>query len=186
MNLLKLPSKPRRMPRQKPGKSKQDYRTPTELISAVLRLLEIKKFDIDLAADEDNAVAKKFYGIVQNALAQPWRVGDGWNWLNPPFGRLAPWVKRAWEQSQLEDAPAQTAMLVPASVGSNYWKKYVHRKARVLMLNGRIKFVGAPQGYPKDCCVLLFGPGVHAGYEVWTWNKELNVKLTNKLLRRVA
>jgi hypothetical protein len=58
---------------------------------------------------------------------------------------------------------------VTAGVGSNWWRDHVHDKARVLLLNGRITFVGETHGYPKDCCLLLYGPSVEPGYEVWSW-----------------
>ena len=47
-------------------------------------------------------------------------------------------------------------MLVPAGVGSNWWKAWVHHKAYVFLLNGRITFVGQPTCYPKDCCLLYY------------------------------
>ena len=56
--------------------------------------------------------------------------------------------------------------LVPAAVGSNWFRGYVHKKALVLFLNGRLSFDGkAP--YPKDCLLAVYG--VKAGYDVWKW-----------------
>lgn len=103
---------------------------------------------------------------------QSW-VFDGWNWLNPPFGDLRPWVQKAYQESRLG---ARTSMLVPAGVGSNWWRDWVHGKARVLLLNGRITFVGHKQPYPKDCALLLYEPNVIPGYEVWAWPNETKRK----------
>jgi hypothetical protein len=44
----------------------------------------------------------------------------------------------------------------------------VHRKV-VPLLNGRITFVGETMPYPKDCCLLVYGPDVAPGYDVWSW-----------------
>lgn len=157
----------RTMPAQKPGRSKQDYQTPLEFLAAVKRRFGIAEFDIDLAADAENAVAPIYYDAETNALIQPWRtVGRGLAWCNPPFGDLGPWVEKAWRESR---TAARVAMLVPAGVGSNWWREWVHGKAFVLLLNGRLTFVGAAQPYPKDCCLLIYGPDVAPGYEVWTW-----------------
>lgn len=156
----------RRSPRQKPGRSRQDFQTPPEFLAAVKGFLGIEAFTIDLAASAENTAAERFYTETDNALVQPWWVGQGWAWLNPPFARLAPWVEKAYRESR---AWASIAMLVPAGVGSNWWKEFVHGRARVLLLNGRITFVGETAGYPKDCCLLLFSPLVVPGYEVWTW-----------------
>ena len=89
-----------------------------------------------------------------------------WTWLNPPFANLRPWVAKAWEESQ---EGAYVAMLVPAAVGSNWWRDFVHRKVPVLFLNGRLTFVGEENCYPKDLCLLLYSPWCVAGYEVWSW-----------------
>lgn len=159
------------VPQQKPGRSKQDYSTPADFIDAVKKRLRIHDFGWDLAADELNT--KSSYGYfneAQNAIVQDWHnlnfmLDSGWCWLNPPFAHIEPWVKKAWEESQ---KGAYIAMLIPAGVGANWWRDWVHDKAHVLLLNGRLSFDGiAP--YPKDCALLLYTPMIHGGYEVWTW-----------------
>jgi len=152
-------------PNQKPGRSKQDYGTPPEFIAAVKRRLGIGEFAVDLAASRENTIADEFYTYTINALARDW-VFDGWCWLNPPFARLEPWARHAFEQSR---RGTRIAMLVPAGVGANWWRDHVHGKAFVLLLNGRITFVGETMPYPKDCALLLYGPDVAPGYDVWTW-----------------
>ena len=103
-----------RLPRQKPpGRSKQDYATPLVLLHAMQRRLGIGVFACDLASTAANTVAVSYCDSAANALEQS-RVFAGWVWLNPPFARLAPWVRRAVEQSQ---RGAHVAMLVPAGVG---------------------------------------------------------------------
>jgi DNA (cytosine-5)-methyltransferase 1 len=159
-------------PKQKPGRSKQDYGTPPSFLEAVKRRLGIDTFAIDLAASKHNAVDFAFYDERQNALARDWPVG-GWCWLNPPFGQLEPWVRHTFEQSR---RGARVAMLVPAGVGSNWWRDHVHGKAFVLLLNGRITFVGETAPYPKDCVLLLYGPDVAPGYDVWQWAKASGSK----------
>lgn len=156
------------MPAQRPGQSVQDVRTPTEFLSAVRRLLGIVSFAVDLAASRENTVAPRFYSARTNALEQPWNLG-GWNWLNPPFSDLSPWARKAFNEAQ---RGARTAMLVPAGVGANWWRDHVHGKARILLLNGRITFVGHKQPYPKDCALLLYAPETIPAYEVWPWMHE--------------
>lgn len=158
----------KRAPVQKPGLSRQDYQTPEVFLWAVKRRLGIPHFAIDLAASPENAVAARFFTKADNALRQPW-ASDGWNWLNPPFALINPWVKRAYEQSRIG---ARTAMLVPAGVGANWWGDWVHFKACALLLNGRITFVGETSPYPKDCALLLYGPAIAPGYDVWSWTEK--------------
>lgn len=158
------------MPAQKPGASKQDYRTPLEFLEAVRRRFGIDAFALDLAADDENHVAPLYYTAENDALAR----ANGWTtksrglaWCNPPYARIGRWVEKAWNESR---RGARLVMLIPAAVGSNYWRDYVHGKAFVLLLNGRITFVGCEQPYPKDCVLLVYGPDVAPGYDVWTWS----------------
>jgi len=157
------------MPRQKPGQSKQDYRTPENFLKALKERLGIKEFDIDLAADKDNAVAPRFYDEEIDSLTQKWKVGDGWAFCNPPYHNLSFWTHKAMIESLA--FYAKIAMLVPASVGSNWWRDSVNGKAYVLFLNGRITFVGCEDPYPKDCAVLIYEPFLRGGYSVWTWDQ---------------
>lgn len=162
------------MPKQKPGKSRQDYRTPPEFLRAVKSMLEIDAFDADLAADEHNAVAECYFTEQDSAFDAPtWFFGEGWNWLNPPYANIAPWVRRAATEGQIG---VQTAVLIPAAVGANYWRDYVHGIAMVYFLNGRITFVGCDAGYPKDCALLLYGAPeslcADFPYDIWTWPKQ--------------
>lgn len=159
------------MPAQKPGHSRQDYQTPPEFLAAVRRLLDITQFDVDLAATAENAVCPRYYTERDDAFKQSWLTWrqEGWNWLNPPFADLEPWVRRAWEQAQLG---ARVAMLVPAAVGANWWRDWVDLKAQVRFLNGRLTFVGETAPYPKDCCLLLYALELPATYEVWNWRKQ--------------
>lgn len=154
----------RRMPAQRPGRSRQDWATPPEFLEAVKRRLRITEFAWDLAASPENAVADRYFTEADDALVQDWDAAAavGWAWLNPPFGNMAPWVEKA-------AASDGVVMLVPAAVGANWWRDHVDRKARVWFLNGRITFVGATGPYPKDCALLLYDEHVTPGYEVWNW-----------------
>ena len=162
-------------PKQKPGLSKQDYQTPTVFLDATRKLLDIENFTLDLAASEENAVCGSFYDEVYDSLKREgdWVTQVGCEaWCNPPYSHIAPWVEKAYRESLLG---ATIAMLVPASVGSNWWRDWVHNKAVVVLLNGRITFVGHTAGYPKDCALLLYDKqdthGIAPFYAIWSWMK---------------
>ena len=159
-----------RMPKQKPGRSKQDYATPWEFVHRVEDLLGIARFQHDYAADVTNSKGITHYDEQTNALAigqKGWRqaVGDGWGWLNPPFASIREWAERCM---QLKNDGGKVALLVPAAVGSNWFRDYVHGHARVYALNGRISFDGIGP-YPKDCMLCLYGD--EPGFDVWEWRK---------------
>lgn len=153
------------MPKQKPGKSKQDYGTPKGFLEAVKQKLHIEDFTIDLAASAENSVTNFYIGEEQNSLVQDWAGYTGWCWLNPPFADIEPWAKKAYVEST---KGAHIAMLVPLSI-AQWWVYWVEQMAYVHLLNGRLTFVGETKPYPKDCALLLYGPEGYHGYEVWSW-----------------
>lgn len=116
----------------------------------------------DLAATAENAKAPVFFTPADDSLSQDWRCLSGnLAWLNPPFGHLGPWVRKAAECGQ------RVLVLVPASVGSVWFSQWVHRRAYVLALQPRVTFVGHTQAYPKD--LLLCCYGYVPGFDVWRW-----------------
>jgi phage N-6-adenine-methyltransferase len=184
---LRLPRKPGRVvPKQKPGKSKQDYGTPKVFLDAVKKKFNVKAFAYDLAADATNKKAAGYFTEAQDSLVQDWtKLLWGDLWLNPPFGRIEPWAKKCaasawWESETSKRGPAdgrRIFLLVPAAVGSNWFQHHVFDRSRVMLLNGRIPFDGCPvnpntgkvDGYIKDCILAVYGekPGV----EAWRWDK---------------
>lgn len=177
----------RKMPKQKPGNSEQAVGTPPELILAAQKYLNIDKFDWDLAAMRDvNNIVVGCYTKDDDALSIPietW-VFNGWGWLNPEFGDIAPWVQRAYEASLIG---GKTCVLIPASMGANWWRDWVEDKAVVLPLNGRPVFVGSPDGYPKDCALLLYTPNWGSGYRnALRWMDLLTDEEKDMAKKRVA
>lgn len=160
-------------PKQQPGRSRQDYGTPPELLAAVKSRLQIRDFDCDLAATKANAVTDRYLTVMDDALSglvwlRSRALTKGWNWLNPPFADIGPWVAKALQQQLC--VGARTVVLIPAAVGSNWWRDSVHERCKVLFLNGRVTFVGCDDPYPKDCALLLYD-GRSFGYDVWSWRQ---------------
>jgi hypothetical protein len=162
-------------PAQRPGQSKQNYATPLEFIAAVKRRWNLERFAHDFAADSTNTKAPTFFDERRNALLVPrWeRVigGGGVGWLNPPFADIGPWAYRCHETAT---NGGNIMLLVPAGVGANWYRDFVHRKALVLALNGRLPFMAdKPEWlYPKDCILCCYGPDVQPDFDVWDWRSE--------------
>lgn len=159
------------MPIQKPGRSKQDYQTPPEFIAALKKHLHIAEFGWDLAASEENTVASHFITKERDSLNSNvnWHAGSDWGFCNPPYANIRPWVQKAYTESL---KGAQIAMLVPASVGANWWSTFVHDAAYALFLNGRLTFVGETAPYPKDMAILLYTRWTAGGNTCWRWRDE--------------
>lgn len=148
------------------GRSKQDYGTPPEFITAVER--RFGAIVCDLAASHANTKAARFYDEATNSLAQPWAKNDpiGTLWLNPPFSDIATWAEKC--AAECSGRNGLILFLTPASVGANWFENHVHRKALVLALSPRLTFEGTSDPYPKDLMLSVFGCGL-CGFDTWRW-----------------
>jgi site-specific DNA-methyltransferase (adenine-specific) len=172
-------------PVQKPGRSKQDYETPPDLIAAI----EARwgKLTVDLAARADNAKCPRFITPEQDSLVQDWAawIGDGIGWLNPEFADISEWAAKCAGCIGI-----RAIMLTPASIGSEWFADHCELTAKVVGLRPRICFGGCHQlypakhpkagqrncdescfgcaTYPKDCMLTLWGFGPPT-FESWRW-----------------
>jgi phage N-6-adenine-methyltransferase len=144
------------------GAAKQDWATPPELIEAVER--RFGPLAVDLAATAANTKAPLYLTEADDSLVQPWHELSGLLWLNPPFRHIEPWAAKCAAEAEFG---ARIALLVLASVGTNWYRDHVHGRALVLFLNGRITFVGATSAGMNDCMIALYGEP--PGFEVWKW-----------------
>jgi len=168
----------RKVPKQKPGKSKQDYGTPWVLIRAIEA--RFGPIIVDLAASAENAKAPVYVTKEEDTFKVDWSEAwpDGNLFLNPEFSDITPYVaKCAFEQA--ERGKGRIILLVPAAVGSEWFANHVEGKARVITLRPRIPFDGCPvnpktgkvDGYIKDCMLCVFGEP--PGFESWRWDANV-------------
>lgn len=159
------------MPLQKPGKSRQDYRTPYDILDAVEE--RFGELTWDLAADAVNTVVPgRFYSATNSAFDADWATSFTRRdllWLNPPFGGIAhAWAPLVWRWCS-EHPWLRVVMLTPASIGSEWFRRYAHGKAMVLGLNPRLTFRGESDPYPKDCMLSCYGFGL-SGFDIWRYD----------------
>jgi phage N-6-adenine-methyltransferase len=161
------------MPAQAPHESKQDYATPLVFIEAVKARLAVSDFLVDLAADAANAKGLMFYDEARDSLSVDWvrELPAGVHWLNPPYKDITPWARKCAET--VAARPDLTiCFLVPASVGSNWYRDYVEpANAYTLFLNGRLAFMPDKPTwlYPKDCTLVIYNGWGLRGNAVWDW-----------------
>jgi phage N-6-adenine-methyltransferase len=169
----------RKMPKQKPGQSKQDYATPMDLIRAVE-----KRFGVlvhDLCAHAQNARVASYYSKEQDCFKQAWAKDfpAGNLWGNPEFGGgfIGRFVEKCFVESRQRDG--LIIVLTPASIGSNWYAEHVEKKALVIGLRPRLSFDGIDP-YPKDCMLSVYGLDPSAppsamkylsGFETWNWKE---------------
>jgi len=160
------------MPKQKPGRSRQCYVTPSVFIDAIET--RFSRIDFDLAATSKNAKADRFFTKRQNALDRKWINSPSdarlHFWLNPPYQRLCLWFA-AVVYERLFLTTGSITVLVPASVGTNWFRKYVFNNSRVYFLDGRIAFMH-DDPYPKDLMIVRFHRKIGSSISIWDWKKD--------------
>lgn len=154
------------VPAQKPGRSKQDYGTPLALIQACEA--RFGSFSLDLAASEENKKAPRCITIEHDSLTQDWTTlaAGGLCWLNPPFSDIGVWTAKCRAEA---DRGCRIVMLVPASIGSEWFARDVFDHAAIIAIRPRLTFEGCTDPYPKDCMLLLWGMGGKSVMEIWRW-----------------
>jgi phage N-6-adenine-methyltransferase len=149
------------------GASRQDYSTPRDFLEAVEK--RFGKISCDLAAIVQNSVCEQFLGpgslYAADSLTCNWHRYGGLYWLNPPFANIEPWARKCAEESALG---AKILFLVPASVGSRWFEKYVFNKAEVYFLAPRLSFDGE-HPFPKDCMLCYYSRDQLYDCQFWRW-----------------
>jgi DNA (cytosine-5)-methyltransferase 1 len=153
--------------------SKQDVSTPPDLVRWVASRWNIR---VDLAATEENRVCEPFLDAEADSLSVSWvdylrRFGAGWprpvGWLNPPFGKLAPWMAK----SRVEALQgAHTVSLVPASIESGWFAEHIYQgPCTVYVLKGRLKFPGYANVAGQGHCLVDWHGGEWGGIRLLDW-----------------
>lgn len=127
------------------AESSGDIWTPLEFIYAVEDTFG-EPLIVDLAATEQSAKAAAFITSEIDSLKENWdtwfyqfrKDGRGALWLNPPYSNIAPWARKC-ANTYVFDEQVEIFLLVPASVGANWFWDYVWPYATVYSV-GRMVF----------------------------------------------
>jgi hypothetical protein len=100
--------------------------------------------------------------------------------VNPPYsrGNIDAFMRKAWNEWRMGNATKVVA-LVRLDPSTSWFESFVHGKAaEVLMLDRRVRFVGATSGYPFPCCLVVYdndrivlddNNNVVTQYKIWSW-----------------
>jgi phage N-6-adenine-methyltransferase len=163
-------------PEQKPHRSKQNYRTPSDFFGAANELFG--PFELDLAA-VDGTLCRNWLGpgseLAEDSLSVSWiervnfltagRPAPVVCWLNPPFADIRPWARKCAQEASRD---RRIVMLTPSSLGAEWYCDAVQGHALTLVVRPRITFVGCDDPYPKDLAIHLFGFRM-VGIGTWRW-----------------
>ena len=112
-------------------------------------------FYLDAAAAYGNNKCAHFIARDNDALKQDWNaITNGLPiWLNPPYSKIAEFIKKAWEVSQ---KGCTVVCLIPSRTDTRYWHDYVMMADEVRFIKGRLKFNGGKSGAPFPSCIVVF------------------------------
>lgn len=127
------------------------------------------RFDVDLAASEQNKKLSRAFTKEVNALSWRWLDQGVSGWCNPPYSHVGKWLAKGWEEAQ---KGFRSVFLVNAPNGESYWQKYVFGKAsEIIFINGRVAFelpdddgtAKAQKGNTRGSCLVVFNRTYEAG-----------------------
>lgn len=132
---------------------KDDWTTPDGLFCDLAREFN---FTVDAAASNTNAKCNYYWDKQTDGLAQEWKGHTVF--CNPPYGReIGKWVRKGYQEGH---KPGTTVvMLIPARTDTAWFHEYIHNKAEVRFLRGRLKFGGGQNSAPFPSMVVIWrGP----------------------------
>lgn len=150
-----------------PETEKDLAQTPMWFIESLTSLLGIGHFDLDVCALEKTKKAATCYSLAErgeNCLELHW---GQWNWLNPPFSDITPFLEKAVNQSL--SGYKNTAAIMPNNPETGYIR-YAKQYADVIIeMPFRLKFIrpdgtpfldkkGKEQSPQFSCLVAIFTP----------------------------
>ena len=132
----------------------EEWATPQDLFD---KLNDEFKFDLDIAANDNNHKCERYYTKETDALAHK-NEWQGNIWCNPPYGRkIGEWVKACAEYSGL------SVMLIPARTDTKYFHTYIYKKPNVEIrfLQGRLHFNNSKNAAPFPSMIVVFNNEKH-------------------------
>lgn len=136
--------------------AKTDYGTPREVYERLDA--DFGPFTIDLAAHAGNATHPRYLSQVEDSLSVSWDGETGY--LNPPYGRgIDAWLRKA--RSAAMYGRALVVQLIPANVGSAWWRRYIMGTAEDA---GRLL---SSRWVPETQVLWLRWEGLITGVHVW-------------------
>lgn len=130
---------------------KADWETPEPFYRLMDKMYG--PFTLDVCASPDNAKCERYYTEADNGLVESW-AGEVC-WMNPPYGDEIPlWVEKAHRESSW----ALVVGLIPARTSPPWWHDHVMYADQILLVAGRIRFVGAANCAPFPSAVAIWRP----------------------------
>ena len=141
------------------SKASDEWSTPKFLFDM---LDEEFGFDYDAAANEYNTKCGDNW--LQNSLEDPWmKWGGKIFWLNPPYSKIAAFMKKAYEESL---KGAVVVCLITARTDTRYFHDYVMKAQEIRFVKGRLKFGDSKNSAPFPSVIVIFDQSYYKMYQM--------------------
>lgn len=131
----------------------EEWGTPQHIFDA---LNDEFHFTLDPCASRENAKCSKFYTVKDDGLTKDWSREVVF--VNPPYGKnIGKWMKKCWEESQ---KGTTIVCLVHARTDTKWFWDWVHNKAEIRFVKGRLRFEGSKYSSPFPSIVVVYRGGV--------------------------
>jgi len=143
---------------------REDWETPKWLFHFLNEVAGFN-FAIDLAAGEKNSLCKKWICTSRNLLSMTREqlvqfaseagvdIKNRWSWCNPPYGKNG---LSKWTSTLTKNVPNVVA-LVPASVGTKWFRPLWGTASAVVLIGKRLKFGNSQHGAQFDSALYVRG-----------------------------
>ena len=133
-----------------------EWQTPQDFFE---KLNKKFKFTLDPCATHENHKCDKYYTIEEDGLSKSWKGETVF--VNPPYGDIGKWVKKAYEESTTNGAAV--VLLIPSRTDTKYWHDYIMKGAdAIFFVKGRLKFENKDNklnSAPFPSAVIIFDMG---------------------------
>jgi len=126
-----------------------EWETPQDLFDELNKEFN---FILDVCATAKNKKCSYWITKETDSFKKDWKEIEGWNWMNPPYGReIGEWIKKASEQGE-------TVALLPARTDTKYFHDYIYNKKNVEIrfIKGRLKFSKSKNSAPFPSMIVIF------------------------------
>lgn len=109
-------------------------------------------FTLDACATAENHKCERYYTAQDDGLEKDWKGETVF--CNPPYSRIAQWVKKAWKEGRKEGTTV--VLLVPARTDTRYFHNYIYHKSEIRFIKGRLKFGNSKTAAPFPSMVVIY------------------------------
>lgn len=133
-----------------------EWGTPPDFFA---RLNKKFNFTLDPCCTVNTAKCEKYFTREDDGLSKSW--ANEVVFVNPPYGDISKWVKKAYEESTQSNATV--VMLIPSRTDTRYWHDYIMEGANMIyFVKGRLKFTNhndKQNAAPFPSAVVVFDSG---------------------------